>query len=1402
MFTETDFLKIMQFLKDNESFNVTNKKEVPVNLLTQKTFLYDDEATTLKQSLNWDNEKGLSSDQLGLAQIALLSKARAQKYFKNVLNQVAFNTEDWSQATKMITDWYSANMTYIDVMKRSSDPFSLSDDHLDLAIKGFGAEVINKNSVPDKYKRALFLLALANLYKIKGTPESLYQSLSFINYHNAQIREWWVKKDSTDNSKLSYEGRVIKRGQLFNDESGQYELIDSKEYDLEVLGQEEFEFKKSQIADPHWWYRSEEILSIENNSQTKIKLPSITPYFSVVVPVDIQRLNIVLGIAERLLTDQFNSLLNGNQIREDIILSSYSDKISFLSLYLGFAYCNLVAADLRRYESLKTYLLNSTSDEINVKESDFSSIQGEYRYEQLILWINDNPEKVSLVSLSDYNVPDLYFGARNDLISWWDTLNREGDPPSIFSSHFKYPTELVNFSDLKIQCYNGQHDLTLIDNIIAKKVFKEYEDLLNEPFVREKRDVSDPTFVASNFLAEPRTMIEVQRQFSKLSTQKVSDEICRFDDIKHDGSQLKPNSNGSYKQWAVDDEYYYFCISNNNWVRYEIEKEWEDVDVIPYNSFGDNIITVGNKSYDNKIGCCIPYNGYVYRHVACDKWIRSPLTESWNNDTVNLPTSKGYIGDLKITDDYIYECLFETNKWIRHDKDITWTTNDPDRQKIYSSSEASFPILNLKNRYSARKILSGYAPIKSSLSLRLYKGLIENQEVIVTHQTDKIEISIKQIQRIDSLTARIFIESENVDFINNTDSVTCPILTTELLKVISCNENNGSPYITVEYDNSSNGEFAEPIQGFIERQYIPCQMPVVYKWNSLISRWQESDTPLASVSIGANNAFLNWIRDTNATAEEYQNVADNLLIEFSTYLVGKIRISGTDLADSYSRIQSNQIFLDIIEFFKPKRARLLYFGMYIEIKDRLHESISLSENNTLLNETVNFDDFIRGNKQSFDGINTDVITWKTSPRTPYFELNITKIEKINSTDTKYTLEEPSGLYMDLTSLSINDNFFTTLNRVSKPNTVLNAVIKSTGNNYVIVENSNSQYALYSKSPAKAKIHEKSMYWMKCGAVDFSDLPIEAFYKNKKLIENVDYTYKIVGLAPIGAVKYIQLNFVPDQDLFLKPSILQLDTQILNEYPLTQDYVSSTGIIRRPYTSSVPAKIFKDTGTYTLYIECENDNHGLLFEVFGKSRISLSDFSIKRVYKKGNEYNFTDEEGNDLLFEDDSYIIDENYSEDVLENIEYYTDSSKWFTRGSMSVENDIVHHKDANYLLGKFYGRAYYPINFSFDEMDKTVSSSKLFRIKFTLTNIDNSYLNVSFGGKLVTEEDPIIINNNLIFEEKYSKGIPAYHFDYMNIYDSDDIVICVRENDSEQIQCGERIYDTECIPKDQYYPS
>ena len=227
MFDEADYLKIMQFLKDNDEYtSIQSGDDIPIELLSQSTFLYDDNSQTLKNLLNFDEQNSLSQDELGLAQTALLSKVRSKKFFKTVLDQVAFNTDDWNQAKSMIIDWYSANNTFVDVMRQANDPFSLPDDHLDLAIKGFGAEIVNKHSVPDRYKRALFLLALVNLYKIKGSPESVYKGLSFIDYHNAQIREWWVKRHPEKSKDpyqwLLYEGRPVKRGQFFNEYTEQY----------------------------------------------------------------------------------------------------------------------------------------------------------------------------------------------------------------------------------------------------------------------------------------------------------------------------------------------------------------------------------------------------------------------------------------------------------------------------------------------------------------------------------------------------------------------------------------------------------------------------------------------------------------------------------------------------------------------------------------------------------------------------------------------------------------------------------------------------------------------------------------------------------------------------------------------------------------------------------------------------------------------------------------------------------------------------------------------------------------------------------------------------------------------------------------------------------------------------
>jgi len=255
------------------------------------------------------------------ANLGVLSESERTKviqFFENTLDQIAFSSDDYKRIRKFLIDWYASHRTISTTQKGVSDPFSLPESHLDELIKSFGYT---------KYLELLpfltkvnFFLDLVNLYKIKGTPQSLIQALNYYGLTDLEIAEYWLKRNPSGILKF-YAKRVSDL------EIGE-PIIPWSTVDFDAMTQD----------DPHWLLKPRLIAEAAVNA-SKIALPSKSPYFGVRPRYGIVPIEIPLSIIARLIDDQYKEwLATGTIINKDIMLSDLSFVVSLLELWLACTY--------------------------------------------------------------------------------------------------------------------------------------------------------------------------------------------------------------------------------------------------------------------------------------------------------------------------------------------------------------------------------------------------------------------------------------------------------------------------------------------------------------------------------------------------------------------------------------------------------------------------------------------------------------------------------------------------------------------------------------------------------------------------------------------------------------------------------------------------------------------------------------------------------------------------------------------------------------------------------------------------------------------------------------------------------------------------------------------------------
>lgn len=251
-----------------------------------------------------------------LDSIVKSDRAKIDAYFTSVIDQISYNTEDWKRLRAFLINLYAAHRAITTQGSVISDPSNLSNDELDELFRSFGypesPQLRDFDNNPLVSKILLFL-TLVDLYKIKGTPQSILEVLQFYGITKLDIYEFWLEK-LTQNS-LHFKGDVI-TGTTVNPSSI------SLDYNLLTSG------------DPHWLLTENQILTLDQIND--INLPSKTPYFAIEPIIEFGGES---SVTVRLVQDQYENWKNTGVLpTQNAELTILGEIVSLLELYLAAVY--------------------------------------------------------------------------------------------------------------------------------------------------------------------------------------------------------------------------------------------------------------------------------------------------------------------------------------------------------------------------------------------------------------------------------------------------------------------------------------------------------------------------------------------------------------------------------------------------------------------------------------------------------------------------------------------------------------------------------------------------------------------------------------------------------------------------------------------------------------------------------------------------------------------------------------------------------------------------------------------------------------------------------------------------------------------------------------------------------
>ncbi len=274
----------------------------------------------------WNNILGLPNDLVkSLDSIAKSNQKTSNEFFARIIDTIAHNSPDYTRLRAWLRDWYASHRTISTFQQNVSDVYELPNDQLDDLFQSFGYDLSASIRDPISNESILikvnFFLDLVNLYKKKGTPQTMVDVLQYYGINELDVYEFDLQFDDRpdkDPNDLKFKG-IITAGTT-GDTSPLY-----LPYDILTLG------------DPHWIQTESQIRQLYNRNV--INFPSRSPYFAIKPLFDERSIYGALSILVRTIQDQYQEWVSsGTAPTENAIATITGDQVSILALYLSCLY--------------------------------------------------------------------------------------------------------------------------------------------------------------------------------------------------------------------------------------------------------------------------------------------------------------------------------------------------------------------------------------------------------------------------------------------------------------------------------------------------------------------------------------------------------------------------------------------------------------------------------------------------------------------------------------------------------------------------------------------------------------------------------------------------------------------------------------------------------------------------------------------------------------------------------------------------------------------------------------------------------------------------------------------------------------------------------------------------------
>lgn len=960
------FFRIWNLYRNNPYPDLQQKIQSNSGLYTDATKFYQS-TLNLNPVYNFSFPKDIN-----IIIDALSARQKVWNFFAQTIvpGSYSFNTPDMNLFRIMTLEWSASLRTLEDSMIHTTDAFSLEDQDVDKAIRGFGIDFVNQASLDNLSQRQVFLLALADLYKIKGSPESITKSLSYAGINNCIVREYWIEMDPLIYKTLRIRGVAAGKGQQIlddNPESSTYHQYlfvgDQYNYQDIFLTWNNFSNRLIEIGDPHWFYTQDEILNYQFDLNTTLKLPSLTPYFGIDYYPNIENYSVFFSLLENVLSNQLNAIISGNRslvpseigvsgynedlTEQDLWITGYSQPISLVECFLAFLYTQIRYDEYLQYTELYNFL---SSHGVIVTEI----YTYPWAYQELIYWgwqhrseyIIDGVITLDSI-LKIYKKKETnYYCSTNELIRWWiqkDPVNNywnsslDNNIPAIFfdtAYDFKFNITPQDTTKDEILYYTGKRNLDFKQpNFEYFQAIDDASRLLSAPTARLEFDNSIQSWHASNRVNPDLDLQQVsQWNYNNTYFDNISWVPSDYiDKITQDGSSITPTYDGQYPKsklwnWGIDDRNLYICTAPRTWIRTVHEDDW----INPLTPVQPTSGPVSGLTPGDQLGYQFYFNGHLYRYVSYNQWIRFVVETDWS--FCSSPIDPG--GHLKLTSDLARKNIQAkvdpsiAQQYISNPNVLATTIFNITMDPLKNPKIIQYDVIKLKtfiNKYNLTIDQNGYLINDFSYYFDGNKYLYIRT---IEYSTNKI-IWVRKVMETDWLLNgnSMFVGNykfPNLDLTTRYDSE-------RLLRgtfVLTLSDLTSLPGTT----NGGEILVSQGSSGYPET------------WIYTGGSWQKNPVNrINNINLGLNNGLIDWIDQSAKSEADYENYATKFLNNLSNYIKVEFKDPNLDIAGLYKTIGNSGLTKNLINFFKPKRARLLYFSVDLEFNDRLFNSIIIDD---------------------------------------------------------------------------------------------------------------------------------------------------------------------------------------------------------------------------------------------------------------------------------------------------------------------------------------------------------------------------------------------------------------------------------------------------------------------------